>query len=88
MESLVEFQDLMTRMLSPENESRSAAEKQYEAIPVPHRASLLFLLFQQPNADVEVCVYMCVFGCGLDDPAEIDEYMLLFRNPIDTTFLH
>uniref|UniRef100_A0A914UJU1 TOG domain-containing protein n=1 Tax=Plectus sambesii TaxID=2011161 RepID=A0A914UJU1_9BILA len=53
MEGLVEFQDLMARMLSPENESRSAAEKQYEAIAVPHRASLLFLLFQQANADVE-----------------------------------
>lgn len=54
MESLAGFQELMGRMLSPENESRSAAEKQYEAIPVPQRASLLFLLFQQQNADVEV----------------------------------
>lgn len=53
MADLQEFHSLMTKMLCPENEARSEAEKQYEQIPVSTRGQLLFQLFLDQSVDTE-----------------------------------
>ncbi|MFH4978712.1 hypothetical protein AB6A40_005421 [Gnathostoma spinigerum] len=54
MTTLQEFHQLMTRMLNPDNKTRDDAEKQYEQIPVPNGAQLLFQLYLDQSVDVEV----------------------------------
>ncbi|VDO18297.1 unnamed protein product, partial [Brugia timori] len=53
MTSLQDFNNLITRMLFPENEARKEAEKQYENIELLTKAQLLFQLFMDQNAGVE-----------------------------------
>lgn len=52
--NMQEFDGLMKRMLCPENETRSEAEKQYEQIPIPTKGQLLFQLFLDAAVDTEV----------------------------------
>uniref|UniRef100_A0A914ZIN3 Importin N-terminal domain-containing protein n=9 Tax=Parascaris univalens TaxID=6257 RepID=A0A914ZIN3_PARUN len=51
--NMQDFDGLMKRMLCPENETRSEAEKQYEQIPIPTKGRLLFQLFLDAAVDTE-----------------------------------
>uniref|UniRef100_A0A1I7X5E2 Importin N-terminal domain-containing protein n=1 Tax=Heterorhabditis bacteriophora TaxID=37862 RepID=A0A1I7X5E2_HETBA len=48
------FNSLVTRMQSPENADRSEAEKQYDQIDLPQKVSLLFQLYGEKGAALEV----------------------------------
>uniref|UniRef100_A0A0N5AHD8 Importin N-terminal domain-containing protein n=1 Tax=Syphacia muris TaxID=451379 RepID=A0A0N5AHD8_9BILA len=54
METLQEFHSLVTRMLSNENETRKVAEEQYDQIPNNAKGQLLFHLFLDQSAAVQV----------------------------------
>jgi hypothetical protein len=58
---LKEFGDIVARMMCPDNDSRSSAEKLYESIAVAQRGSLLFHLYHQKSAGVEVIVLFISF---------------------------
>lgn len=49
-----DFNNLITRMLFPENEARKEAEKQYDQIDLIPKTHLLFQLFMDQNARIEV----------------------------------
>lgn len=61
MTSLQDFNNLITRMLFPENEARKEAEKQYDQIELLPKAQLLFQLFMDQSAGVEVWFTECFF---------------------------
>lgn len=56
MVELQQFHQLIVQMLSPENNIRSAAEKQYDQIAQADKSTLLFSLYLDANVDVEVSV--------------------------------
>ncbi|VDP20726.1 unnamed protein product, partial [Onchocerca flexuosa] len=53
MTSLQDFNNLITRMLFPENEARKEAEKQYDQIELLPKTQMLFQLFMDQNAGIE-----------------------------------
>lgn len=54
MALLQQLELLLAQMLSPENEVRSPAEKQYEQIALDQKGTLLFQVYLNPSAKPEV----------------------------------
>lgn len=59
MTSLQDFNNIITRMLSPENETRKEAEKQYDQMDLLAKTHLLFQLFMDQDAGIEVWLSVC-----------------------------
>lgn len=54
MALLQQLELLLAQMLSPENEVRAPAEKQYEQIALDQKGTLLFQVYLNPSAKSEV----------------------------------